>query len=194
MSTTEQSLRASQDTEPVRHSTTMASNKHTATANKEPTTSHHQESVTETQADTNRQTPRNPDPATPSNRDSQKGTYVKLKPSYAQDLTWSNDPGDLDLYGAFRKGKPNLASDFRVKGLRPILKEKDGDWYLLMDAKDYYLWDPWDGHLLRVSDEIVNEDNDDPYEGLEGVEKAVHNIISGLYWALKDAQAVFRTN
>lgn len=49
---------------------------------------------------------------------------------------------------------------------------------------------------MRVSDEIVNQDDpdDDPYDRLDGVEKVVNNILSGLYWALKDAQAVFRTN
>jgi hypothetical protein len=68
--------------------------------------------------------------------------YVKLDPGYTQSLTSSNEPRDLDLYGAFGEDKPNLSSDFNVKGLRPILKEKEGDMYMLRDASGlYYLWD-----------------------------------------------------
>jgi len=62
--------------------------------------------------------------------------YVKLDPFYAQSLTWSNEPRDLDLYGAFDEEEPNLSIDFNVQGLRPILIVKEGETYLLKDASD----------------------------------------------------------
>lgn len=74
----------------------------------------------------------------------------------------------------------------------------NGNMYLLKDDYDfYYLWNSWDGHLLKVSDEFANEDDIDdgyPPDGLDGVEKVVSNIIGNMYWVLKDSVAVFRTN
>lgn len=57
-------------------------------------------------------------------------------------LTWSNDPCDLDLNGAFSEVRPNLSSDFNIEGVRPVLKEKTKDdrpW-ILQDAEgSFYL-------------------------------------------------------
>jgi hypothetical protein len=62
--------------------------------------------------------------------------FIKLDPKFTKKLTWSNDLRELDLYGAFKEGKPNLSSDFNVPGLRPILKEKHGDeLWILQDTQ-----------------------------------------------------------
>lgn len=112
--------------------------------------------------------------------------YIKLDSGYTQYATWSNDPRDLDLYRAFRAEGPNLSTDFNVDGLKPILRKKDRELYLMKDAKDmYYLWNLWDGHLLKVSSEFATEDNldeddGDTTDGLKGVEKIVSNIIDNL--------------
>jgi len=124
-------------------------------------------------------------PAGPSITQDQR--YVKLKPEFTKFLTWSNDPHDLDLYGAFSKDEPNLSSDFNVKGLRPSLKDPEIDQYILQDANGlYYLWDLWDGHLLRVTDKWTKGDD------LIEVEDVVDNILCNLFWVEQDTVKVFR--
>lgn len=114
--------------------------------------------------------------------------YIKLKAEYTHYLTWSNDPTNLDLHGAFREVEPNLSSDYNVKDLQPILKEKKGDIYLLKDTEGtFYVWDMWDGLLLRVAEEWTIDDD------LDSVEKVVDNNLCNLYLGLEDSEKVFRT-
>jgi hypothetical protein len=94
----------------------------------------------------------------------------------------------LDLHGAFSVDKPNLSSDFHVQGLRPIVKEEDGETWILQDAKGtFYLWDAWDGHLLRVTEKWTKGPE------LETVEDVVDNIVCNLSFVEDDAIKVFRT-
>lgn len=75
--------------------------------------------------------------------DSQALRYIKFDSFYTQSLTWSNEPHHSDLYEAFDEEEHNFFSDFNVQGLRPMLKEKEGEMYLLKDVSDLYsLWDP----------------------------------------------------
>lgn len=113
--------------------------------------------------------------------------YVKLDPDYYLYHTWSNSPQDLDLDGVFSIEAPNLASDFNVKGLKLIMKDSDCDMFLLTDADGkFYLWDPWDGHLLRAADKWTVK------EGMVEIEDQVHNILRNLYWVVKQATVVFK--
>jgi hypothetical protein len=101
---------------------------------------------------------------------------------------WRNDPNWRDLHGAFIEDAPNLSTDFKVNGLRPILREDNSDRYILRDAEGiYYLWDLWDGHLVRVGEHWVKGPH------LHTVEHAVGNILCELTWIEDDSQRVYRT-
>jgi hypothetical protein len=114
--------------------------------------------------------------------------FIKLDPMFTKKLTWSNDPRELDLYGAFKEGKPNLSSDFNVPGLRPILKEKHGDelWILQDTYGVYYLWYMWEGHLTRITEEYTQGPE------LSSVEDVIHNILCNLSWVEDDAVTVYK--
>ncbi|KAF1911801.1 hypothetical protein BDU57DRAFT_523808 [Ampelomyces quisqualis] len=114
--------------------------------------------------------------------------YIKLRSEYTDSLSWTNDPRDLDLDGAFNELKPNLSNDFNVPGLRPILKDKYGDemWILRDDAGVYYLWNMWEGHLARVTDKWTKGSE------LVSTEDIVDNILSNLSWVEDDAVTVFK--
>lgn len=114
--------------------------------------------------------------------------YIKLSASYTWDHTWSNDPDDLDLYGAFGADIPNLSNDFKIRGLKPIIKDGKTDLFLLIDADNiYYLWDIWDSHLLQVPDEWTSGEN------LQEIEDKVETIIGNIYWVLEESTKVYRT-
>lgn len=124
-----------------------------------------------------------------------EGQYIKLQSEFTADLTWSNDPSDLDLYCAFGEDKPNLFSDFHLDDrLYPILKEKEGDMYILRDTKHvYYVWDPWYGPILKVSAEystVAGTEDEDFGEGLGEVEKIVSNILFNLHWVLEESEVI----
>jgi hypothetical protein len=75
-----------------------------------------------------------------------------------------------------------------VEGLRPILRELGEDQWILQDAKGmHYLWDVWDGHLLRVTEEWTRGSE------LEKVEDVIRNILGSLSFVEEDAVKVFRT-
>jgi hypothetical protein len=58
--------------------------------------------------------------------------YVDLGDKYPKGYTWSNDPKDMDLDTLFNPSKPNLAEEFAIDGLKPILKDPNSEMYLLM--------------------------------------------------------------
>jgi hypothetical protein len=78
----------------------------------------------------------------------------------------------------FDPDKPNLASDFQVPGLLPILREEGGfDRFILTDAKKrFYVLDEWDGRLFWVRHKeieyfsIIEEQVDFVIGGLGGLE------------------------
>lgn len=51
-------------------------------------------------------------------------------------------------------------------------------------CRHYYLWDSWDGRVLKVPDEWT--------EDLEKVEDVVDMILCSLYWVLQDVVKVLR--
>jgi hypothetical protein len=80
-------------------------------------------------------------------------SYVDLGPKFSKDLTWSNDPSDLMLETYFDQDEPNLATDFNIDGLKPIIRQKGGNTFLLVDAQNrYYIWNRWDEDLFRLQD------------------------------------------
>lgn len=110
------------------------------------------------------------DDTTPSN-DYEKH-YVKIDPDYTLYHTWSNESGDLNMYRVFSEEEPNLSSDFNVKGLKPTVKDSYCEMFLLTDSNgNFYLWDPWDGHLLRPPHKWTAKEDLTKYEG------KVYNIV-----------------
>jgi len=85
--------------------------------------------------------------------------YLHLPTAYTQDLTWSNDPEDLALQTYFNPKKPNLGGSFGVKGLQPVLREKEGSHrFLLKDDQDrFYMYEEWDSFLYWVHSEELEE-------------------------------------
>ena len=88
-----------------------------------------------------------------------------------------------------QRGYSKSIADFNVQGLRPILREDDSDRYILRDAEGiYYLWELWDGHLLRVGEHWVKGPH------LHTVEDVVGNILCELTWVEQDSQRVYKTD
>lgn len=116
-----------------------------------------------------------------------RGSLHQTRPSYTCYHTWTNEPRDLDLYGDFSAKEPNLSTDFNVPGLKPIIKESDGDMFLLTDSGGkLYVWDPWDGHLLKLEDRWTNR------EGMKKMEDKVDNVLEDLHWVLRGATPIYR--
>jgi len=115
-------------------------------------------------------------PAAPTAGSNQN--YVDLGPKFAKDFTWSNDPNDLMLVTYFGQNEPNLATDFNIDGLKPIVREKDGDTFLLVDAQNrYYIWNRWEGDLFRLKNLGT---------GKESVDDVVQKVMRDLYSLAKD--------
>ncbi|KAJ4367451.1 hypothetical protein N0V83_007034 [Neocucurbitaria cava] len=111
--------------------------------------------------------------------------YIQLSDEYNKRLCWSNNPIDLKLPTYFNPNQElSLAKDFNVQGLCPVLTEKDDcEVFILRDAKcRYYLWDEWDGHLLRFQKKWV--------EGFPSKEKMIMNLICNLTWAQQDTDVI----
>jgi hypothetical protein len=110
--------------------------------------------------------------------------YVPLDPEFMKYMCWSNHPNDLELAVYFNKLTPNLSTDYNVEGLKPVVKEKRSYRFILRDAKQrYYLWDKWDGRLLRVPIVYI--------EGPESTEEIVENIVVYRSFIARDAVAIW---
>lgn len=110
--------------------------------------------------------------------------YIALDPNFTKWLCWSNDPADLSLNVYFDLEEPNLSTDFKVDGLRPVVKENDSDTFILQDAKGrFYFWEVWDGHLLRVKDIWT--------KGLDSNEKIVENLIIYQSFVERDTDVIY---
>ncbi|KAF2833280.1 hypothetical protein CC86DRAFT_461683 [Ophiobolus disseminans] len=94
----------------------------------------------------------------PHIRNQQELPYVRLDEEYAQSVRWSKNPGDLALETYFNTTKPNLETDYNVKGLRPVLLQNDGFYrFILKDEQDhFYVWDE-DSLLFWVKDEEIEK-------------------------------------
>jgi hypothetical protein len=109
--------------------------------------------------------------------------YVKLHLEYMQDMCWTNDPKYLHLEVYFGNSEPNLSANYRVDGLKPVIKEKDCDRFILRDAKGrFYIWDAWDVLLLRVREA--------GYKGLQTNEEIVENILDYISLVEEDAMVI----
>jgi len=77
----------------------------------------------------------------------------------------------LETY--FLPTPPNLATDYNIKGLKPILRENDGFYRFILTDKQsrLYVWDE-DGYLFWVKDEEL--------ESLMSVEEKVDFVLCGL--------------
>ncbi|KAF1840928.1 uncharacterized protein K460DRAFT_370905 [Cucurbitaria berberidis CBS 394.84] len=112
-------------------------------------------------------------------------SYVHLNEDYDRRLCWSNDPDHLYLATYFRQEPPNLANDFKVNGLCPVVKEDDSDKFILRDAKGrYYIWDAWDGYLRRVTDIWT--------QGFDSQEQVIENLLIYLSWVEEEADVIYR--
>jgi hypothetical protein len=112
--------------------------------------------------------------------------YVKLDSEYTKFLTWSTTLAILTCMAVFSERKPDLSSDFKIPGWRPVLKEDGEDPWILQDAKGvFYLRDAWDGRLFRVKPFWT----EDPK--LDTIEKRVDNIVCNLTWVEDDAERIF---
>jgi hypothetical protein len=111
--------------------------------------------------------------------------YVQLNPKYMANMCWSNNPNNLYLEVYFDESKPNLADDYGVDGLRPVIRENRSSRFILCDAKKrFYIWEEWDGRLLRVQEKYT--------KGFELTEEIVDNILDCISLAQFDAVAIWR--
>ncbi len=81
--------------------------------------------------------------------------YVDLGDSYPKGYLWSNDPADMNLDAYFDPGKYDLATEYGVEGLKPVLKKTDTEDYpLTADDGKFYIWAIDDGRLFVCKEEL----------------------------------------
>ncbi|RMZ69195.1 hypothetical protein GMOD_00003128 [Pyrenophora seminiperda CCB06] len=125
-------------------------------------------------------------------------------------LGWSNNPHDLRLEIYFADNQVNLGRGYRIKGLRPVLREEEEEeaqhlvrWILTDDEGHWYLWSEEDWELQWINSHTLkkmkgsNEKkveyilNELLYHSLERVtyeylpfedEKVVHKVEDHCYW------------
>lgn len=70
--------------------------------------------------------------------------------------TWTNEASSLGLATYFDPAKPNLAAEYGLNGLQPVIRDSGSDRFLLKDdTGNFYQWDSRDGtmwHLVGLSD------------------------------------------
>ncbi|KAA8895543.1 hypothetical protein FN846DRAFT_969081 [Sphaerosporella brunnea] len=95
--------------------------------------------------------------------------YVDLGKDFSKDLDWTNDPSDLYLDTYFDPAKPNLGKDFQIVGLKPVIKQKEGETFLLQDGNGrFYVWNEYEGGMYRFEKALKVQDAVN--EVLEGVQ------------------------
>jgi len=114
--------------------------------------------------------------------------YVKLNSEYRDSLrkSWTNNPNKLYLESCFDpRLDVNLAKDFNITGLCPIVKATQDDLFILRDANDqHYLWDAWTGKLSVFHDTWT--------KGFASKEELVSNIVCNMTWAEMDTETIYR--
>ncbi|USP74396.1 tetratricopeptide repeat protein 1 [Curvularia clavata] len=112
--------------------------------------------------------------------------YVKLNSEYHHCLrkSWTNDPKELYLEYCFDPRLDiNLAKDFNVDGLCPVVRAINDDRFILRDAnKQYYLWDAWSGKLLRFWETWT--------EGFASKEELVSGLVCNITWAEMETDVI----
>jgi hypothetical protein len=102
-----------------------------------------------------------------------------------QNMRWSNNPNDLYLEVYFDKSKPNLSADYGVHGLQPVIRQNGTDRFILCDSKKrFYLWNGWDGRLLRVQEVWT--------KGFNSNEEIIDNILDYISLVERDAMAIWK--
>ena len=67
--------------------------------------------------------------------------YIPLGKDFVKAYSWTNDPKDLDVETYFDK-EPSIGGSYNIKGLKPVIKDKFSQEYLLKDDDgNYYRWD-----------------------------------------------------
>lgn len=116
-----------------------------------------------------------PKPESRSAQTQAKPLYVNIEETLGAPLPssvpWTNDPEVLLSYPYFQtKPLMNLASSYRIPGLRPVMKHKLEYIFLLMDDQErFYLWFEEDGLRIFNKDldiqEAINEAIEEPFPG-----------------------------
>lgn len=103
--------------------------------------------------------------------------YHDLGEDFPTWLAWTNKKEELDLDTFFDPTKPNLATGFDVKGLKPVIRERGETGYLLEDDKNgFYYMDIRDGRLFKFV-KVMN------------VDQAVQKVLEG--WDKDDIRQQF---
>ncbi|EUC46451.1 hypothetical protein COCMIDRAFT_25534 [Bipolaris oryzae ATCC 44560] len=114
--------------------------------------------------------------------------YISLTSAYHHTLrqSWTNDPTKLYLESCFNPhSHVNLATDYGIEGLCPVVKATEGDRFILRDGEQkYYLWDGWSGELRRFRERWT--------EGCRDKEEVVKGIVCEMTWAESDTEVVRR--
>lgn len=114
--------------------------------------------------------------------------YISLTSAYHHTLrqSWTNDPTKLYLESCFDPDSPvNLATDYGIEGLCPVVKATEGDKFILRDGGGrYYLWDGWSGELRRFRERWT--------EGCRDKEEVVQGLVCEMTWAEADTDVVCR--
>src|SRR5690348_9652180 len=62
--------------------------------------------------------------------------------------TWTNEASNLGLATHFDPAKPNLAAEYGLPGLQPVIRDLESDRFLLKDnTGKLYQWDSRDGTM-----------------------------------------------
>lgn len=70
-------------------------------------------------------------------------------------LSWTNNPNELLLSKYFRPNPPNLATSYRIPGLRPVLKQPSGNMFLLADnSGNFYICVRYEVGLFLMNDHL----------------------------------------
>lgn len=73
--------------------------------------------------------------------------------------TWTNDAMELELTTYFDPNKPNLATDFGLDSLRPVIRDTEGDIFLLQDGSGrFYEWNSWSGEMWWLQEAIDTQE------------------------------------
>src|SRR5689334_20318104 len=100
-------------------------------------------------------------PQLPVTTSAAREKYVNLGENFSKALSWTNDPKDLDIATYF-DAEPSIGGSYNIQGLKPVIKDKFSEEYLLTDAAgNYYRWNAETPGLAKLNDTKVRADT--PY-------------------------------
>lgn len=84
--------------------------------------------------------------------------YVNLGEKFEKSFAWTNDPKDMDIATYF-SDEPSIGGSYNIKGLKPVIKDKFSEEYLLTDAEGkYYRWNAEFPGLTKLDQTKVRAD------------------------------------